>query len=140
MGKFTRAGVHSVPASATLAIIVSVLLFVPAAADNAGSENQPVARGGTPATDPGFKALDTLAEFKKISDERHAACMMSFGHERFCNCLNGRLSLDLTFDDYIVLLTKDKNDPAYLSMLPERRKLAGAAADARNQCMKKAFH
>ncbi|HTT09221.1 MAG TPA: hypothetical protein VMH34_10585 [Gammaproteobacteria bacterium] len=122
-----------------VAVSMFVLVFAAVAAEEPGAENRPVARGGTPATDPGFKALDTLAELKKISDERHAACLSSFGHQRFCNCLNGRLSLDLTFDDYIVLVTRDGNDPAYRSMPPEKQQLAAAAADARDQCMKKAF-
>lgn len=124
----------------TVATLVLVPLFAAAVAQDAGPGNQPAARGGPPATDPGFKALDTLAELKKISDERHAACLKSFAHERFCNCLNGRLSLDLTFDDYIVLLTKARDDPAYRLMPVEKQGLTGAAADARDQCMKKAFH
>jgi hypothetical protein len=125
------------------AIAVMLMLILSAAnavAEGTGPENQPVARGGAPATDPGFKALDALAELKKISDERHAACLKSLGHERFCNCLNGRLSLDLTFDDYIMLVTKPKDDPNYRLLPEEKQGLAGAAADARDQCMKQAFN
>ena len=128
------------PSPATLVVFASILLAgVVMAGEAAGPENQPVARGGTPASDPGFKALDTLAELKKISDERHAACLKSFGHKRFCNCLNGRLTLDLTFDDYIVLVTRTRDDPAYRSLPEEKQKLADAAAGARDQCMKNAF-
>jgi hypothetical protein len=124
---------------ATLGTLVLFVFFATAVAEDAGPENQPVARGGVPATDPGFKALDTLAELKKISDERHAACLKSFAHERFCNCLNGRLSLDLTFDDYIVLVTRPMEDPAFRLLPVEKQGLAGAAADARDQCRKKVF-
>ncbi|GEM_PF-2624784 len=120
----------------TSAAFMLPLAFAVAAAGAAGTEPGPAA----PTTDPGFKVLDTLAELKKISDERHAACLKSFGHEQFCNCLNGRLTLDLTFDDYVALVTHNGGDPVYRALPVEKQKLAGAAAEVRDQCMKKAFH
>jgi len=91
--------------------------------------------GQYPDLRPGFKALDTLAELKAISDARNAACMKAFGDKRFCICLNGRLTLDLSFDDYIVLVTKTADDPAYLSLPVEKRELLDEVTAVRDRCV-----
>lgn len=121
--------------------LIFILLLILLAAVQAASAGD----SGSPATPaparryedlrPGFKALDTLAALKAQSDARQAACMKAFGERRFCVCLNGRLTLDLSFDDYIVLVTKTRDDPAWQALPAEKRGLADEAAAVRDRCV-----
>jgi hypothetical protein len=88
--------------------------------------------------EPGFKALDTLAALKADSDARLAACMNAFGERRFCTCVNQRLSLQLSFDDYIALVTKNADDPAWIALPDKKRAMLKEATDVRDRCARDA--
>jgi len=77
------------------------------------------------ANDPGLQALDTLADLKRRSDTRHAACMRTFADRPYCNCVNGRLPLDLTFIDYVAIVAEEPGGSA----IPPA--VAGYASEAR---------
>lgn len=116
-------------------LLLMIVACRTAVADNTVPDAPPPT--GTQLEDlrPGFKALDTLAELKAISDARNAACMKAFGDKRFCVCLNGRLTLDLNFDDYIVLITKTTDDPVYRSLPVEKRDLLNEVTSVRDRCV-----
>lgn len=117
-----------------LVCVAAVVASFVAAAQDAVEGGQPPATEDVPTQDPGFHALDVLASLKRASDERRAACLNAFGQERFCTCLNGRLTLDLSFDDYIVLVTRPQDDPGYLSLPPEKQALIDEVRTVRDRC------
>jgi hypothetical protein len=116
-------------------LLCMMIAYGAARADDGAPQAAPGQGEGAVDLRPGFKALDTLAALKAASDARQAACLNAFGARRFCVCLNGRLSLDLSFDDYIVLVTKHADDPAWLSLPAKTRGLAGEARAVRDRCV-----
>jgi hypothetical protein len=73
---------------------------------------------------------------KESWDRRLAACLDAFGHATFCTCLNNTLSLELTLDDYIVLVTRTKSDPIYSSLPAEKQRLVDETLRARDKCVR----
>jgi hypothetical protein len=89
--------------------------------------------------EPGFKALEVLEDLKVIHERRGADCMSAVGHERFCSCLNNSLSLDLSFPEYVVLITTREGDAAALPLPPEKQRYRDEALHLRDVCVEKAF-
>lgn len=89
---------------------------------------------------PGFKALEVLEELKVVHDRRGADCMSAIGHERFCSCLNDRLTLELSFPEYVVLITTVEGDADRLSVPPAKQRHRDEALHLRDLCVAKAFH
>lgn len=89
---------------------------------------------------PGFKALEVLEDLKVVHDRRGADCMSAIGHERFCSCLNDSLTLELSFPEYVVLITDVDGDAATASLPPEKRRYRDEAVHLRDVCVAKAFH
>jgi len=87
---------------------------------------------------PGFKALEVLEELKVVHDRRGADCMSAIGHERFCSCLNDSLSLELSFSEYVVLITTVEGDSPALA--PSKRRHRGEAMHLRDVCVERAYH
>ena len=61
--------------------------------------------------------------------------MKAFGEKRFCACVNQRLSLELSFDDYIVLVTKNADDPALTALPEKKRAMLKEATGVRDRCV-----
>ncbi len=89
---------------------------------------------------PGFKALEVLEELKVVHDRRGADCMSAIGHERFCSCLNDRLTLELSFPEYVVLITTVAGDAGRLPLPPAKQRHREEALHLRDLCVAKAFH
>lgn len=89
---------------------------------------------------PGFKALEVLEDLKSIHDRRGADCMRAIGHERFCSCLNNSLTLELSFPEYIVLITRLDGDANPMPLVPAKRRYRDEAVHLRDVCVAKAFH
>lgn len=89
---------------------------------------------------PGFKALEVLEDLKAVHDRRGADCMSAVGHERFCSCLNDSLTLELSFPEYVVLITTLAGDADALPLPPAKQRHRDEALHLRDVCVAKAFH
>lgn len=118
-------------------LLLMTIAIRPAVADGAAGSTPSASAPALRYQDlePGFKALDTLAALKADSDARLAACMNAFGERRFCTCVNQRLSLELSFDDYIVLVTKTADDPAWMALPEKKRAMLKDATGVRDRCV-----
>ncbi|MEZ5444318.1 MAG: hypothetical protein R3F45_00840 [Gammaproteobacteria bacterium] len=88
---------------------------------------------------PGFKALEVLEDLKVLHGRRGADCMSAIGHERFCSCLNDSLTLELSFTEYVVLITDVDGDASTVSLPPAKRRHRDEAVHLRDVCVAKAF-
>jgi hypothetical protein len=77
----------------------------------------------------------TLQTIDDISRKRLTACIMAFGHEGFCNCLNKKLSIYLDFEAYIRVVTRSKADLGYDKLPTDGQKLVDGAVKARETCV-----
>ena len=89
--------------------------------------------------EPGFKALEVLEDLKIVHERRGADCMSAIGHERFCSCLNNSLSLDLSFPEYVVLITTREDDATALLLPVDKQRYRDEALHLRDICVEKAF-
>jgi hypothetical protein len=120
--------------------LVSLLVGFPiltAGAD--GGPSQTPSAADLRYLEPGFKALEVLEDLKVVHERRGADCMSAIGHEKFCSCLNNSLSLDLSFPEYVVLVTSLEGDTAALPLAPEKHRFRDEARHLRDVCVNKAF-
>jgi hypothetical protein len=88
---------------------------------------------------PGFKALEVLEDLKAVHDRRGADCMSAIGHERFCSCLNNSLTLELSFPEYVVLITTREGDATAQPLPADKQRYRDEALHLRDVCVEKAF-
>jgi hypothetical protein len=80
--------------------------------------------------DAGFRAIDMIADLKRAHDQRLADCRAATGDERLCNCINSRLTLDLTYPEYLALSTGN----AAATVATGKRIHGGEAKQVRATC------
>lgn len=85
-------------------------------------------------------AQDSLKELMQAVDgitrERRFACIKAFGHRAFCECLNENMAVGVSFDDYIVAITRTDEQLSYSSLPDDKRTLIDSARRTREQCVK----
>jgi hypothetical protein len=83
------------------------------------------------------KAVEEIrGTVEKIGKEREFQCMQAIGHKGFCNCLNSRLAIGLSFEAYVdaVLASSDKVNANDLS--DTQKQLIENARESREECVK----
>jgi hypothetical protein len=81
----------------------------------------------------GFRAIDMLQDLKHAYDQRLADCNKATADARLCQCINNRLTLDLTYSDYLAL--SDRNATATLIAVDDdKRSRIAEARQVREVC------
>jgi hypothetical protein len=93
----------------------------------------------SPSTDTadlskGFQMLDTLRDLKAVSDQRLADCNTAIGDLIFCKCVNDRLTLELSFVDYVAMVTAHKDEITNTTLLADKIKYLDEARHVREVC------
>lgn len=63
-----------------------------------------------------------------------AQCMQVTALEAYCSCLQARLPASFTFDNYVVVLSRSKQDNGYARMDKSARKIYDAMPQVRDAC------
>jgi hypothetical protein len=63
-----------------------------------------------------------------------AQCMQVTGLEPFCGCLQAKLPASFTFDNYVVVLSKSKQDNGYNRMDKQAKQVYDAIPRVRDSC------
>ena len=56
-----------------------------------------------------IKLKKLMAMLDQFSNKRKLDCEFSFGHEKFCTCLNEKLPISIDFIQYVNVMISDKN-------------------------------
>ena len=64
-----------------------------------------------------------------------AACIKAFGHDRFCKCIIDNLPLEFSFDNYIAITTKTKEQNRYENLEDDIKDAYNNTIKVRDQCV-----
>jgi hypothetical protein len=92
------------------------------------------------------KKLDTLQNALKTIDEfdakidrhikaRQLICMKAVGSKSFCSCIGDGLPWIFTFDDYVAITSKSKEDNQYASLDKDTKNAYDKVAPVRDRCV-----
>lgn len=83
--------------------------------------------------------LEGLEEAKRIvetgSRKMTAACLKAFGHDGFCQCIANNIPLEFTFDNYIAITTKTKEQNGYENLDDDIKVAYDNTIKVRDQCV-----
>jgi hypothetical protein len=87
------------------------------------------------------KANDVLNAFDKKVDvameDRENDCVKAFGSMSFCDCVNKDMPWVFSFNDYISITTKSKEENGYSFMKADMKSAYDKVPAIRNQCVAK---
>lgn len=87
------------------------------------------------------KGMATLEEFeaklKKLTIKVESDCMKAFGYKPFCDCLTSNLPVAWSFNDYISITTRTKEENGYTKLDSEHRAAYDKVNPIRDECVKK---
>lgn len=122
-----------------LLIVATLTLATPVLPQEPPKAGQPLTKEQIERLEGGFNAREELDSLKKSMDaiirKRGINCIKAFGHDRFCKCLNENLSVGLTFQDYVGVITNTKDELNYVSLSTEQKKMVDNAIKTRDQCV-----
>ena len=123
-----------------LALILAISTF--SAFGEVGSgQGKPRTKEQIDQLEAGTNALEALKNLKSSFESKMRArgnnCRKAFGHEQFCECLNSKLVVGLSFLDYVLVITNTKDDIGYKDMPEEQRGVVDSAYRVRDLCVSK---
>ena len=77
-----------------------------------------------------------LLEVDAQTRARKSACVKAFGHSALCGCLTENLPVLWSFDDYIAITTRTKEQNGYGAMAKDRKAAYDKFAAVRDQCVR----
>lgn len=125
-------------ASTLTVFLITASLFgctptTPAKADSSASSTSDAAVD----LSTGLQVLDTLQDLKMISEQRLADCNSAIGDAAFCKCVNDRFTLELSFVDYVALVTSHPQGDNNNSLSSDKLKYRDEAEHVREICAAK---
>jgi hypothetical protein len=85
------------------------------------------------------KALDLLHQLQVMSDEQaHAtefSCLKAFGNDAFCKCLSSNLPMQISFTDYVSIVTQSKQQNGYDQLSDDVKKAYDMVPAVREKCV-----
>jgi hypothetical protein len=111
-----------------------------------------VLAGSAAAQDKGSASLNDLERLQRLDDamrvlnkvdaalddmiaKRKMACIRAFGSTSFCACLSENLPVAFTFDEYVAITTKSKEENGYSRIDAEIRKAYDLVPPVRDRCV-----
>lgn len=86
------------------------------------------------------RSLDQVqALVEKIAAERKMACLKAVGEQNFCTCLTTKLPVRWSFNDYVSITTRTKEENGYAKLDAGARKGYDLVPGVRDQCVNQAF-
>lgn len=86
------------------------------------------------------KAMSAANQLESIVASRaeatKLACLKAFGRPTFCSCLSQNLPIDLSFSDYIVIVTHSKEQNGYGRLTGETKAAYDKVPAVREMCVK----
>ncbi len=67
--------------------------------------------------------------------KRKMACIRAFGSTSFCSCLSENLPVASTFDEYVAIATKSKEEKGYSRLGADLRKAYDLVPPVRDRCV-----
>lgn len=71
----------------------------------------------------------------QLSNGRYMGCMKAFGEPNFCECLKSKLPVVTTFQGYINITTRGKEENMYSVLSKEDKKVYDRAVQVRDICV-----
>ncbi len=122
----------------TLILFLALLFAYPSLAQDGGKE-KPLPKEAIDQLEFMTEALEDMQSLEKQFDSMMRArgneCLKSFGHLKFCTCLNEKLAAGLSFRDYIVVMATTKEELGYPTMPLKQKQLVDSAIKTREQCV-----
>jgi hypothetical protein len=111
-----------------------------------------VLAGSAAAQDKGGASLIELERIQRLEDairvlnkvdaalddmiaKRKMACTRAFGFTSFCSCLSENLPVAFSFDDYVAITTKSKEENGYPRQAADIRKAYDLVPGVRDKCV-----
>ena len=83
-------------------------------------------------------SLDQLQKMaESIVREKYYKCMKSFGDDGFCQCLSEKLPIITTFENYISIVTSDKEELGYMNLKDDDKEIVDLTYKTRETCVNK---
>ena len=83
-----------------------------------------------------IESLETMLHQVETNVRKNtAACIKAFGHNGFCKCINDNLPLDFSFDNYIAITTKTKEQNQYENLEDDIKEAYNNTIKVRDQCV-----
>lgn len=84
---------------------------------------------------------DTLFELAdKLSRHKRFECLKVFGRDQFCSCLASKTHLLMSMDQYVIIVTKTKEELRYSDLSPEDQMTIDTTLKARDECVLEMTH
>lgn len=108
--------------------------------------------GSAGAQDKGGASLNDLERIQRLDDamralnkvdaaledmiaKRKMACTRAFGSISFCSCMSENLPVAFSFDDYVAITTKSKEENSYPRLTADIRKAYDLVPGVRDKCV-----
>lgn len=89
------------------------------------------------------RVIDATNKLEAILDVKvrttTLACMRAFGHLSMCKCLADKLPVAISFNDYIAVTTRTKEENGYAKLDKETKAAYDRAALARDTCVRESI-
>ena len=103
------------------------------------SADKPLSKEALDSLEAGEEAMTLLNEMevlmKKMTRQRSYQCLKVFGHSKFCNCINEKLAVGLSFGGYVQVLASTKEELGYSKFSEENKSLVDNALKVREECV-----
>jgi hypothetical protein len=86
--------------------------------------------------DEALRALERAkSTLNDLVASRNMACMRAVGYAPFCSCLAKDMPVAFSFDEYIAITTKSKEQNGYASLPADTRKAYDIVPSIRDRCV-----
>jgi hypothetical protein len=118
-----------------LGFVFCALLAVPAFAQTNGSASLSDLEQAQ-KYDEALRALERVkSTLNDLVASRNMACMRAVGYAPFCSCLAKDMPVAFSFDEYIAITTKSKEQNGYVSLPADTRKAYDIVPSIRDRCV-----
>lgn len=76
-----------------------------------------------------------LVDLKAEAAKRANDCEKAFGHKSFCGCLSQEIPVAFTFQDYIAITTRSKEENKYSKLSPDYKRAYDRVVEVRDMCI-----
>lgn len=117
-----------------VAAVFSALAGSAAAQDKSGASLNDLKR--IQRLDDAMRTLNKVdAALDDMIAKRKMACIRAFGSTSFCSCLSENLPVAFTFDEYVAITTKSKEENGYSRLGADIRKAYDLVPPVRDRCV-----
>ena len=118
------------------ALALAALVFSSAAAQNTGSASLSDLEQAQ-RLDEAIRALERAkSSLNDLVASRNMACMRSIGYEPFCSCLAKDMPVAFSFDEYVAITTKSKEQNGYAGLSADTKKAYDIVPGIRDKCVR----